>query len=96
MTCSLSEAGEAQGQTLQKFDLTVQDKAKAGYEERSHHVEERKQSKPTLWFNLSFSKAHKLPDATVISGTLDSAEEHHLKLTDDEMRNDKDCHGQDR
>lgn len=93
MTRSLSEA---QGKTLQKSGLTVQDKAKAEYEERSHHAEERKQSKPTLWFNLSFSKAHKLRDATVISGTLDSAKEHHLMLTDDKMRNDKDGHGQDR
>ena len=79
-----------------KVRFDSQDKAKAEYEERSHHAEERKQSKPTLWFNLFFSKAHKLRDATVISGTLDSAKEHHLKFTDDEMRNDKDCHGQDR
>ena len=93
MICPLSEA---HSKTLQKSDLTIQDKAKAEYEKRSHHAEERKQAKPTLWFNSYFTKFHKLCAATVISGTLDFAKRYHLDLTDDEMRNDKDCHGQDR
>lgn len=85
---------EDQRKILRDADQTIMDQARAEHLERCKTARSKGQLEPKATCGSYSSKAHKLRAATVIPNILAFCKQHQLKLTDAEMRNYKDRHGQ--
>lgn len=88
--CPLSDK---QRSIIADADSLLMSQAKAEHELRCKEAKRLNKPMPAPNVMSFFAKAHKLRAVTVISNILAFAHKYGLKLTDDEARNGKDCHG---
>lgn len=90
ITCPLDPQ---QRSIIRDADSIIIKQAREDHEKRSKEARRLGKEPPKPTAMSYISKTHKLRAATVVSNILAFAEQHNLKLTDEELRDGRDLHG---